>query len=136
MASGTPIGRSGYVAAIIVNIALFFVVENLLGWNLLPFLTTDFNRIIGLIELSLIVTIVVNLIYLAYDAPRFKALGRIVISVISLAIAIRMWRVFPFDFSTMGFDWTWIVRAIIALAITGAAVAILADLVKLARGTT
>jgi uncharacterized membrane protein YesL len=126
-------GRSGYVAAIVVNIGLIFVFDNLLEWNVLPFLTQDFTEVVGLIKVSLGVSIVVNVLYLVYDEPWFKSLSRIVLSAISLAVAVLMYRVFPFDFTPYGFDWTIVARTAIIVAIVGTSAAILVDLVKLAR---
>lgn len=126
--------RSGYVAAIIVNVALIYLLNNLLEWNLLPFLTNDFVTVRGLIRLSLIVAIVFNAVFLAFDPPWFRSIGRIVIAGFSLAVSVLMYRTFPFDFTPYGFDWSIIVRVLIVIAIGGSAIAIVAEFVKLVRG--
>ena len=59
--------RSGYVIAIAVNVVMLYVVNNLLAWDILPFLTDDFGRVLWLIDISLLATIMVNLIYVEYD---------------------------------------------------------------------
>lgn len=133
MASARSTGRSGYVAAIIVNIALIFVVDNLLAWNLLPFLTNDFTEVAGLIKVSLGATIVVNFLYLVYDEPWFKSLTRIILGGFSLAVGVLMYRVFPFNFEPYGFNWTLTAQTLLIVAIVGTSIAILVDLVKLAR---
>ena len=96
--------RSGYVVAIAVNVLMLYVVNNLLAWDILPFLTDDFGRVLWLIDISLLATIMVNLVYVAYDQAWFRSLGQIGLNLISLAVAIRMYQVFPFDFSGSTFD--------------------------------
>ena len=133
MATSKASDRSSYVAAIIVNAALIYLLNHLLEWDLLPFLTNDFVSVRGLIRLSLFVAIVINVVFLAFDPPWFRSVGRIVMGGFSLAVSILLYQKFPFDFNPYDFDWSLIVRVLIVLAIGGSAVAILAELVKLAR---
>lgn len=125
--------RVGYVAAITVNSILLVVANNLLGWDLLPFLTEDFARVLWLINISLLATIAVNAGYLAYDRGWFKSLCQIGLGVISMAVVVRMYRVFPFDFSGSQFDWTWTARFVLVLAMVGIGIGIVVELVKLVR---
>jgi hypothetical protein len=127
--------RSGYVIAIAVNVVMLYVVNNLLAWNLLPFLTDDFGRVLWLIDISLLATIMVNFVYLAYDQSWFRSLGQIGLNLISLVVAVRMYQVFPFDFSGSTFDWTQIARVVIIFTILGTAVGAIVEAVKLARAT-
>lgn len=131
MATSKASDRSSYIAAIIVNAALIYLLNHLLEWNLLPFLTNDFVSVRGLIRLSLFVAIVINVVFLAFDPSWFRSVGRIVLSGFSLAVSILMYQKFPFDFAPYNFDWSLIVRVLIILAIGGSAVAILAELVRL-----
>ena len=125
--------RSGYVVAIAVNVVMLYVVNNLLAWNILPFLTDDFGRVLLLIDISLLATITVNFIYLAYDQSWFRSLGQIGLNLISLVVAVRMYQVFPFDFSGSTFDWTQIARVVIIFTILGTTIGALVEAVKLAR---
>jgi hypothetical protein len=125
--------RSGYVIAIAVNVVMLYVVNNLLAWNILPFLTDDFGRVLWLIDISLLATIMVNFIYLAYDRSWFRSLGQIGLNLISLVVAVRMYQVFPFDFSGSTFDWTQIARVVIIFTILGTTIGALVEAVKLAR---
>jgi hypothetical protein len=125
--------RSGYVIAIAVNVVMLYVVNNLLAWNILPFLTDDFGRVLWLIDISLLATIMVNFIYLAYDQSWFRSLGQIGLNLISLVVAVRMYRVFPFDFSGSTFDWTQIARVVIIFTILGTTIGAIVEAVKLAR---
>ena len=125
--------RSGYVIAIAVNVVMLYVVNNLLAWNILPFLTDDFGRVLWLIDISLLATILVNFIYLAYDQSWFRSLGQIGLNLISLVVAVRMYQVFPFDFSGSSFDWTQIARVVITFTILGSAVGAIAEAWKFVR---
>ena len=92
----SPTGRRfGYAAAAVVNAALLFVVNNLLEWDLLPFLTNDFDRVVPIVRVSLVATIVVNLIYLFFDPDWFKSLSQIGLLGISMAATVRLYRISP-----------------------------------------
>lgn len=125
--------RSGYVVAIAVNVVMLYVVNNLLAWDILPFLTSDFGRVLWLIDISLLATIVVNFIYVAYDQSWFRSLTQVGLNLISLVVAVRMYQVFPFDFSGSSFDWTQIARVVIIFTILGTAVGAVVEAVKLVR---
>lgn len=131
MRTGRSGRRVGYVIAIAVNAVVLFIVNNLLDWDVLPWLTDDFEELLPLINFSILLTIIVNAIYLAYDAPWFKSLTQIVTSVIGLAVAIRTWQVFPFDFSGYDFNWEAVARVVLIIAMVGLCAGIIAEVVKL-----
>lgn len=121
----------GYVVAVVVNAVVLFIVNNLLGWDLLPWLTDEFQELLPLISLSIVVNIVVYAIYLAYDTPWFKSLTQIGTAAIGLAVAIRTWQVFPFDFSAYSFNWEAVTRVVLIIATVGICIGIVAEAVKL-----
>jgi hypothetical protein len=129
---GTPTlaRRSGYAIAAGVNIALMLIVNNLLEWGWPRFLTDDFEDLLPWINFSLAASIVVNLLYTAYDADWFKSGWQVVLSAISLAVLVRTYQLFPFDFS----DFSWPVETVarIVLWVVGGAlvIAIVAESVK------
>ena len=125
--------RFGYLVAIAVNFGLIAVVNNILEWDVVPFLTSDFSRLVGFISLSLALTIVANVIYLAYDPAWFKSLTQIGLLVVSLAVTIRIYQVFPFDFSSYDFAWSSMARWILIIAMAGTAMGMLAEAAKLVR---
>ncbi len=124
----------GYVVAIVVNIAMLVIANNILEWGWLPFLTTDFAQVLPLIDLSLLATIAVNATYLIHDPPWFKSVCQIGLGGITLAVAVRMYQVFPFDFSSSQFNWEPLARFVIALTFIATLIAIVTEMVKLARG--
>jgi hypothetical protein len=125
--------RVGYTVSMVINVIMLYVANNLLVWDLLPFLTTDFGRVLWLIDVSLIATILVNLVWIGYDVDWFKALCQIGLNLISAVVSIRMYQVFPFDFSDYEFGWAPIARIVIILTIVGLALGTIAELVKVAK---
>ena len=128
------VGRKvGYALAIAGNIALLVIANNILDWGWLPWLTEDFSDVLPVMNSSLIASIVANTVYLAYDAGWFKGLTQLGLLILSLIVTIRFWQVFPFDFSAYDFGWGTLVRWLLGLALFGVCVAILVQVVQLAR---
>jgi hypothetical protein len=126
--------RAGYVIAAMINAVLIYLVNDRPGWQAVPVLTDSTREVLGIFTVSLVAGIVVNLVYLAYDPPRIKALGDLITTGIGLAVMVRVWRVFPFDFGASSFDWTLVARIALVVAMAGAAVGVLVQLVTLVRG--
>ena len=82
---------------------------------------------------SLIVGIVVNAAYLAFDPRWFRSLGQLVENVLSLIVTARFIQVFPFDFATWTTDWSWLIRTVLWIAIVGVAIGSVVELSRLAR---
>jgi len=134
--------RFGYAIAVGINILLVVVVNNLLGWGWLPWLTPEFEKLLSVINLALGVNIVLNLLYMAYDVPPFKAATQIMVNLIAIAVLVRTLQVYPFDFSAYDFpidisaiDLTWdlMARLLIGLAILWTAIAVVTEAIKLSR---
>ena len=143
-ADRTSIGarRFGYAVAVGVNVLLLVVANNILDWGWVPWLTPEFETVLPIINLSLGVNIVVNLFYMAYDEPPFKAVTQIIVNLFAIAVLVRTLQVYPFDFSAFdfpvtisAFDLTWdlVTRFVLGLAIFGTAIAVVAETVKLSR---
>ena len=86
-----------------------------------------------LLNLSLTATILVNLVYLAFDAEWFKSLCELGLLSISLAVTIRLYQVFPFDFSAYDVDWAVLARIVLIIAMVGVGIAMIVQVVKLIR---
>jgi hypothetical protein len=125
--------RVGYLVGIVFSAALLFVLNGQPGWQALPFLTSGTSQVIGLVNLSLAVSLAVNVVYLFYDPPWLKSLGDLVTAGIGLAVAIRVWQVFPFAFHGSAAWWSTAVRVLLVLVIVGSAMTIVVQVVSLAR---
>ncbi len=125
--------RVGYCVAIAFSAAFLFVLNGRPGWQQMPFLTSDTSQVLWLVNLSLAAGIAANAVYLAYDPPWLKSLGDLATTGIGLATVIRVWQVFPFDVSS---GWSTAVRVLLVVAIAGSCIALVVQVVSLARGFT
>jgi hypothetical protein len=135
--------RFGYLVAIGVNLVLLYVVNNLLEWGVPEFLTDDFERVLPIMNFSIVANIVVNIVYLFFDPTWFKSITQIVLSVIGLIVVIRLYRVFPFDYTAYEFyefEWEVVTRVVLVLIMIGISIGIIvttakfgSDLVRAAR---
>jgi hypothetical protein len=126
--------RFGYLAAIAVDVVVLWVVHQLLGWGWPAFLTEDFEEVLPLISASLIASMVVNAGFLVRDRGRFRALGDLINAAFGMAVSLRMWAVFPFDFSGYDTDWGWALRVALGVGIVATSIGALVNLVKLITG--
>ncbi|HSJ46065.1 MAG TPA: hypothetical protein VK923_15435 [Euzebyales bacterium] len=118
---------------IVINAMVLYVVDNVLEWDLLTFLTDDFASVLPLLELSLLATIAVNVVYLAYDEPTFRTVMQLGLSGISLAVVLRLYDVFPFDFSDYDPAWGTVARAVLILAIVGTGIGLVVEAGRLVQ---
>lgn len=107
MASSTSAARRvGYLIAAGINAVLIWIVNVWPGWEAVPFLTPDAADVIRLVNLSLVLSILTNVVYSVRDPAWVKALGSVVTTAVALAVTIRTLGVFPFDFGDSGVDWS------------------------------
>ncbi len=129
----TPVGvrRLGYLVGIAISAGILFVVNNLLAWDIVPFLTTDFDQLLPIVNASLIASIVVNTIWILYDAAWIRSTGQIILNLTSVAVLALTFRVFPFDFSPYSFDWESLSKVLIVFLIIALAIATIVEIAKL-----
>jgi hypothetical protein len=126
--------RAGYIVAVIINVLMLIVVQNILDWDVLPFLTDRFEQVVPWVTLSLTAVIVANLIYLFKDAQAIRSTGGIVTNLISLIVTYQIYQVFPFDFSAYDFNWGVVTRVVLIVAMVGAGIGMLTESIRLASG--
>ena len=123
--------RAGYLLAVAINLVLVWLVNVAPGWEVLPFLTEDFTRVVGFVNLSLLVGAAVNLAYVVADPAWAKRLGDAVTAAIALGVLLQLLAVFPFDLGADRAGWETALRTLLALAAVGTAIAIIASLAQL-----
>lgn len=126
--------RVGYVLAVGINGMLLWAVHQVGAWGWPAFLTDDFDQVLGILSLSLVVSMAANVLYLVVDRGRTRALADLLTTSVALAASVRVWDVFPLDFAGYAVDWAWLARTLLVVAIVGSFVAIVVDLVKLFAG--
>jgi hypothetical protein len=128
--------RFGYAVAVVVNLVMLVIVQNVLDWGWPPFLTDDFTQVVPWISFSLVVSILANVVYQFNDDPTVKSTGQIGVNLISILVTYQMWQVFPFDFSAYQFDWAIVVRVLLILAMVGSGIGAVTEAMRLARGAS
>ena len=125
--------RFGYLVAAGVNVLIFYLANVSPGWQAVPFLTDGVEQVLGLFNLSLAAGAVANLLFVLYDGAWFRAAWDLVLSVISLALSLEVYQVFPFDFSGLTYDLTGLMRFLVVLGVIGSAIGLLAAAVRFVR---
>ncbi len=125
--------RIGYAIAVVGNLALLFVANNLLAWGWFPFLTDDFEQLLPIVNLSLIVGAIVNAALVLYNAQWFRSIGQIVQNVFGLFVVVTTLKVFPFDFSPYRINWTTITRIVLIMLAVLVGIGTIAEFVKMIR---
>ena len=130
----TGAARVGYVLTIVINGILIYVVQNLVEWEWLPFLTEEFNDVVPVIVWSMVATIVVSTVYLFTSARGVRILGEFILAGFGFWATLQLYLVWPFDFSMYpNVEWDFIARLVLGLAVFGTGVALLANFVRLLR---
>lgn len=125
--------RVGYVVAAGVNIALWYLVNVRPGWQVVPFLTDDVTRVLGLFNLSLLAEAVANLAYVVFDARWFRAGVEVGLSLIGVLLAWQIFDVFPVDFTGLSYDLTTLARVLVIVGLVGSGIGLLAAVVRFGR---
>lgn len=121
----------GYGIAIGLSLVLIYIVQNIEEWDFLPFLTDDFGQVVPWITFSLIAGVLAYLMYIFYDSQTLRWSGEIMTNLITIAVTWKVFTVFPFDFEAYEFPWDFLARFVMVLAIVGASIGAVVDLVKI-----
>ena len=122
--------RFGHLVTIVVSLALLYLANGLPNWNT-PIITNDWPDVLWAVNLSLGATIVANLIFLAFDPWWFRESVQIALTGLSIIVLGTLYRVFPFDLGQARYDQ--LARLVLLVAILGVSIALIAELVSLAR---
>lgn len=128
-----PVRRLGYLVAMAVHAVLLVVVNNIVEWDVLPFLTAEFDSVVPIISASLWAGILVNAVWVAYDPRWVRSLGDLITGAVSLLAAVRMLQVFPFDFAASEFPWEMVARVVLIAAIVGVVIGMVVSTMTLVR---
>ena len=124
--------RLGYFGASAANGVMLWVAHQLLDWEWPGFLTAEYEDVLPIITVSFVAGIVANAVYAWKDAWPVKPAVELATTVIGFAVTLRLWQVFPFEFT--GDDWSWLVRLALVLAFIGTTLGAVAQFVNLVKG--
>lgn len=132
MANSPAVGsrRAGYVVGALVNVAMLVLIHWWPTWRAVPFLTEATREVLAPITVALVLGIVTNIAFVAYDRRWFVAVCRIVAGAAGLAATARMLRVFPFDFGPAS-GWLVVARIVLIVGVVGGAIGVLVQFVAL-----
>ena len=122
---------AGYTIAAVVNSALLYVVNVFPGWQAAPFVTSSAAEVVPILNASLTVAVVGNLINVLVDRRWMRAVTEIVGSIVSLIFIVATWMVFPFRFDDPSIDWALITRVVLGFAAAACVISVIAQVVVL-----
>ena len=120
--------KGGYVIAAVINAVLLWFDPRLARLGRRPFLTADFQQVLWLIDLSLVVTIALNLLYLIRDPRRLTTGRRGGHERHRVRGQRRMQQVFRSTSGSSEF-WPMVFRVVLWVGIVGSAVAVIVNLI-------
>lgn len=127
--------RFGHLVAAAFAVAGLYVANNLLDWDILPFLTDDFDRVLPLVNLSFGANLAISLVRLVHPRKWLVALTEPVGIIFGLPALVRTWQVFPFEFDSW-FPWELTFRVVLVIAIAGSIIGIIVGVIRLVAGLT
>ncbi len=135
--------KFGYVVAIVVNLILMYVFNNLLRWDwrgfwgpsgvlTWPIITPRWADILWALNLSISVSIFSYVLLLVYDPLWLRRLAEIIRNLFGILVLYTLYAVFPFD---LGYDMVdKIVRWALLLAILGTVLGTVIQFFKMVTG--
>lgn len=121
----------GHLVAIAVNLVLLYVVDNLGDWDLLSFLTDDYDQVIGPISVSIIATVIGHVLKIVLPNRRFGFMVDGVVTIFGFYALLRIFQVFPFEFDPDGFRWDLVARFVLVVGLLGSAIGVLVTPLRL-----
>ncbi|ADZ09620.1 hypothetical protein Metbo_1380 [Methanobacterium lacus] len=118
-----------YLFAILLNLILLYIANNLIYWNL-SFIAASFSNVLWAVNLSLIVAVVANVSFILYDPRWFKICSKIIMNITALVAAFTLLTVFPFVINQ--FILVLGLKIILIIGILASVVSILFQIMKLA----
>lgn len=122
------VSKSEFIVAIIGNIIILYIVNNLLSWNL-SFITSSFQDVLWIFNISICATIIVNIIFLAFHPGWFRSLVKIILNILSFLVCYYLYTIFPFIFSQAAY--TIILKIILIFGMVALIIASLIEVLRL-----
>ena len=123
--------KSEYVVAIIFNIIFWYIVNNILNWNIY-FITNAFSEVLWILNLTIIVTIIGNVLLLLYSPDKFRHIMKIILNIFAFIAVYFVYEVFPFNFYNSFYNWG--LAVLLILAMIGIVIATIVEIYLLVSG--
>ncbi len=94
-----------FIIAIIVNLALLYIFNHLLIWNV-KFITPKFAIPLVVSNISMALTIFFNMVFLVFYRPWLKALTQAPLNLLGAIFIYELYAIYPFNFYFLKIDIT------------------------------
>ena len=118
---------SEFVGAIIANIILLYIVNNLLSWNL-TFIAPSFQEVLWIFNISIAATIIANTLFLIYHPGWFRSVIQIILNILGFIVVYYLYTVFPFILSS-----GWVVFAVKFALVVAMVVLVIVSIFEVVR---
>lgn len=115
--------KGEYGGNIVFGLIFLWIVNKVPDWNL-PFIRDNYNVVLWVLNLNLIVNIACGILLMVLSARPLRYLWRMIIEAAGFVTNIVLFYVYPFDFSHIH-DFTWLDKVIPILLIIGMVVSAL-----------
>lgn len=120
--------KSEFIVTIMVNIIILYIVNNVLSWNL-SFITSSFQDVLWIFNISICATIIANLIFIAYHPGWFRSLVKIILNTLAFIVCYQLYTLFPFIFSQV--TYTIILKMVLLVGMVAQLIASLIEVLRL-----
>ena len=103
--------KSEYIAAIIVNIILLYIFNNLPNWHVY-FITNVLNEILWVINIAITAAILGNIILLVFNPEWFRRIIKIILNIFAITAVYSIYSIFPFNFNSFLIEWSVVIALI------------------------
>lgn len=117
--------RSEYIGAIVVNVILLYIFNNLLNWQVY-FITNALNEVLWIINIAIIATIIGNIMFIIFNPEWFRHIIKMILNIFAFTAVYSIYSVFPFNFSSFLIDWGLTIALI--FIVTGIVIATIVEL--------
>lgn len=92
------VNKSEYIFAIIANLIILYIANNIMNWNL-SFISATFSQVLWVINLAIGSAIIGNILFLFYDPSWFRHILKVFINILGLIVVYTFYIIFPLSFS-------------------------------------
>lgn len=127
--------RFGYFLSILINGAIYYVINNIAIWNFIPFLNEQYRDVLWIANISLGVTVFMFATFIVFDPRWYRSLMQAITNIFSF-YSIEIFRqVFPLDLTDSAAHWVNIGMLILMAIMILSTISELATAVRLYRKT-
>lgn len=119
-----------YAIAIIFNLILLYIFNNLINWHI-NFVTNALINILWIINLSITIAIVGNALLLLYHPNLFRHVMKTIINIFAFIAVFFLYVTFPFNFNNFYLYWT--LNILLVIIMVGLGISIIVEFVYLLR---